>query len=72
MFVITVPSESSKKTYTIRKVEDVWVCDCKGHVYHSHGKAYTCRHIADLAASLFAHVASSAMSGEAKVKLAVK
>ena len=69
MFVVTVPSSDGKKTYTIRKAGDVWTCDCKGHVYHSHGEAYTCRHIAELASSLFEHVAKSAIGKEAKAKL---
>lgn len=72
MFVMTVPSSTEGKTYTVRLVEEHWVCDCKDSVYRSEGKAYTCRHVAELAASLFAHVSSAKMSEKAKGILALK
>ena len=60
MFVITVPSADKKKAYTVRLVGNgVWVCDCRDHVYHSHGQKHCCKHIAGVAKSLaqFATVA---------------
>lgn len=70
-FVITVPSSDKSQTYELRKHGKSWSCTCKGYQYHSKGEAYTCRHIAHLASSLFVHVANSALSGQAKDKLSL-
>jgi hypothetical protein len=53
MFAITVPSKSDpRKSHTVRRAGDHWVCDCKGHLFNSRGEAYSCVHVAELTASL--------------------
>lgn len=72
MFVITVPSTTEGKTYTIRRVtDDVWICDCKDHTYRSKAALYTCRHLAELTRSLVTHVATATASEKAKDLLKV-
>ena len=67
MYVIKVPSTNGESTYTIRRIsEDVWSCDCQDSIHRTNGKQYTCRHIADLVASLFAHVKESNCSKKAR------
>ena len=66
MFVIQVPSADGKSKHTVRKVGAEWVCDCKGHVYHSNGESYVCRHIAVLGISLFEFVSSASISEPAR------
>jgi hypothetical protein len=69
MFTITIPSADQSKTYTLRKVEGVWTCDCPDHLHRSHGKAYVCKHIADLVVSL-GFVVSAPKSKKAEEVLA--
>lgn len=69
MFTVTVPSHDGSKTYTLRKVEGVWVCDCHDHVHRSNGKAYVCKHIADVVTS-FGFVVSAPKSKRAEEILA--
>ena len=65
-FVITVPSEHTEdKEYTVRKAGDAWVCSCSDHVHRSNGEPYTCKHIAVIAKSIFAHVLGSAARSKA-------
>ena len=67
MYVIKVPSTDGESTYTIRRIsENVWSCDCQDSVHRSNGKQYTCRHIAELVASLFAHAKESNYSEKAR------
>ena len=66
MFVIQVPSADGTSKYTVRKVGSEWVCDCKGHVHHSNGESYVCRHIAELGKSLFEFISDAAISAPAK------
>lgn len=67
MFVITVPSETATKAYTVRKVaDDVWTCDCSDHVYHSHGQKFACKHIASIAKSLAAFTVVAKKSKKAE------
>lgn len=67
MFVVEVPSEFTEgRKYTVRKAGNVWVCSCKDHVHRSNGEAYTCKHIAEVARSLFLHITASATSKAAK------
>lgn len=67
MFVITVPASKPGEKYTVRMVShELWTCDCPDHVNRSHGKAYTCKHIAKLVSSLAHHANGSEKSKSAQ------
>ena len=65
MFTITIPNNDGTKKYTLRKVENVWTCDCPDHLNRSHGKAYVCKHIASIVSSLATFAATAEKSKKA-------